>query len=172
MQHKPKNKEHNQHHNRRNRQTGNVALAKLQEGIAVTQIADRVTISINKSQATENCHRSQRCDERCHLAVGNNQAVDTAERRTNEAGQHDTKNRIHAALDKAAHKCAGQRQNTADRQVNAAGQNNKGHTKRNQCVDRYLTQQVFQVAGVNKAAVQTGNDHKQRYQSDYRTGFF
>ena len=121
MQDEPQNEKHNQHHNCRNRQTGNIALAEFKEAVILRQAADRVAVGIYQSQTTENGHGRQGCDKGRHLAVGNYQAVDTAQCSTDEAGQHDTEYRIHAALDKAAHERAGKRQNTADGQINTAG---------------------------------------------------
>ena len=121
MQNEPQNEKHNQHHNGRNRQTGNIALAEFKEAVILGQTADRVAVGIYQSQTTENSHRRQGCDKGRHLAVGNYQAVDTAQCSTDEAGQHDTEYRIHTALDKAAHECTRKRKNTADGQINTAG---------------------------------------------------
>ena len=58
MQNKIQNSKHNQHHNRRNRQTCNIALTKSMEGFVISQITDRVTVSIHQGSTTENSHGS------------------------------------------------------------------------------------------------------------------
>ena len=89
--------------------------------------------------------------------------IDAADTDAQQGGQH----RIHAGGDPAGNQHAGKRQDGADRQVNAPGQDHEGHAKGDQGVDRNLAhdvQDVVERQEVRRQESQHNADQDQRNQ--------
>lgn len=171
VQDEEQNEEGNEHEDRRNGNARHVALTEAGEDGIFGEAADRVAVRIDQRGAAVHGHGGKRRNEGRHLAVGNDDAVHSAEAEADEGRHDDCHFRIHAGGDHAGQESAGEREDAPDGQVNAAREDDEGHAEGNERIDGDLTKQVAQVRRRNEAVVQHGNDRKQNDKSDERPHF-
>lgn len=171
LQDEEKDQEGDEHHDGRDRDFHDEALTEAGEERIIRKAGDRITIRIDERRAAIDGHGSERCNERSDLSVGNDDTIHSAEQDTDESREKDRELRIRPFGDHARHERGRQREDRADGEIDAAGQDDEGHTKGNERIDGDLTSQIFQVRRIDEAVIQSRDNDKEYNETNERPHF-
>ena len=153
-----------------NRYAQYVARAEVAKSVGGGSAArvDRRAVAEHEHGAPQDGHADEGGDEGLDGSIGYDQPGHRAQR---EAGEEHDQHRDHepgSARDQARGEGAAQRENGADGEVDAGGENHEGHAHRDHRIDRGLAQHVQEVADVEKIRAGDRHRHDQDDQADQR----